>query len=301
MRILLTMLAAALLVSPLTPAVQAKEVSIEFFYDSLDPYGEWIQTNDYGFVWHPKEVSEDWRPYTDGSWAYTDAGWTWVSDEPFGGIVYHYGRWTRLQDVGWVWVPDTEWAPAWVSWRRSEQYVGWAPLPPEATFKRDVGIREWADSYYDIGPSHYTFVSARDFGAPRLTRVVLPRRENVRIITETRNITNISYTSGVIYNDGPEYTVISRESREPVRRLRLERRDDVVFEGHRVRDEGLRATIAGDALRIFAPAVTFRTEVRPPRVERRVERVEVDRGWRDVPQAQELRVRIQQDTPRAPA
>jgi hypothetical protein len=301
MRILMTILAAALLVSPLTPGVQAKEVSVEFFYDSLDPYGEWIQTADYGFVWHPKEVSEDWRPYTDGSWAYTDAGWTWLSEEPYGAIVYHYGRWTRLQDTGWVWVPDTEWAPAWVSWRKSEQYVGWAPLPPEATFTRDVGIREWSDSYYDVGPSQYSFVAVRDFGSPRLSKVLLPRRQNVKIITETRNITNISYTSGVIYNDGPEYTVITRESREPVRRLRLERRDDVVFEGHRVRDEGLRATIAGDALRIFAPTVSYHSDYKPQRATRHVERVEVDRGWRDVPQAQDLRVRIHQDTPRAPA
>ncbi|HEV7406205.1 MAG TPA: DUF6600 domain-containing protein [Chthoniobacteraceae bacterium] len=301
MRILLTLLAAALLVSPLAPSAQAKDVSVEFFYESLDPYGEWIQTADYGYVFHPKDVQEDWRPYTDGSWAFTDAGWTWVSEEPFGGITYHYGRWTRLQNTGWVWVPDTEWAPAWVSWRRSEQYVGWAPLPPEATFKRDVGISSWSDSYYDVGPSQYTFVAGRDFGAPRLSKVILPRRENVTIIRETKNITNITYTSGGIYNDGPQYSVISRESREPVRRLRLERRDDVVFEGHRVRDEGMRMTIAGDSLRVFAPAVSFRTEAAPQRVGRHVEKVEVDRGWRDVPQSQELRVKIQQDTPRAPA
>ncbi len=209
-------------------------------------------------------------PYTDGSWAYTDAGWTWISEEPFGAITYHYGRWTRLQDTGWVWVPDTEWAPAWVSWRRSEQYVGWAPLPPEATFKRDVGISSWSDSYYDVGPSQYTFVAGRDFGAPRLSTVILPRRQNVTIISETRNITDITYTSGGIYNGGPRYSVISRESREPVRRLRLERRDDVVFEGNRVRGEGMKAMIAGDALRVFAPAVSFRTEVgaaagQPPR------------------------------------
>ena len=40
-------------------------------------------------------MNEDWAPYTDGYWAYTDGGWTWVSYEEFGGIVYHYGRWTQ--------------------------------------------------------------------------------------------------------------------------------------------------------------------------------------------------------------
>ena len=34
-----------------------------------------------------------------------DNGWYWVSDEPFGWVAYHYGRWTRLRNVGWVWVP----------------------------------------------------------------------------------------------------------------------------------------------------------------------------------------------------
>ena len=48
------------------------------------------------------------------------------------GIVYHYGRWTKVEDEGWCWIPDYEWGPAWVSWRESDDYVGWAPLPPES-------------------------------------------------------------------------------------------------------------------------------------------------------------------------
>src|SRR5437773_2233500 len=90
----------------------------------------------------PREAqgSRDWRPYTDGHWVYTDVGWTWVSEEPFGWATYHYGRWTRLRNIGWVWVPGDEWAPAWVSWRKNNDYVGWAPLPPEAQFDRRSGI-----------------------------------------------------------------------------------------------------------------------------------------------------------------
>ena len=30
-----------------------EEVSFDFFYDSLSPYGEWIQVGDYGLCWHP--------------------------------------------------------------------------------------------------------------------------------------------------------------------------------------------------------------------------------------------------------
>ena len=60
--------------------------SYETFYRKLEPYGAWRETSDYGYVWQPRvaQQSRDWRPYTDGRWTYTDAGWTWASDEPFG-------------------------------------------------------------------------------------------------------------------------------------------------------------------------------------------------------------------------
>jgi type II secretory pathway pseudopilin PulG len=94
--------------------------SYSTFYRKLDPYGVWRETPNYGYVWQPQEAerSRSWRPYTNGRWVYTDAGWTWISEEPFGWATYHYGRWTRLRNIGWVWVPGDEWAPAWVSWRK---------------------------------------------------------------------------------------------------------------------------------------------------------------------------------------
>jgi hypothetical protein len=87
----------------------AADVSVSVFYDALEPHGEWIEVSDYGYVWTPRGVDADWRPYTDGQWAYTDAGWTWVSEEPYAWAVYHYGRWANIERVGWSWVPDTEW------------------------------------------------------------------------------------------------------------------------------------------------------------------------------------------------
>src|SRR5437016_10137230 len=131
------------------------------FYARLEAHGEWLETADYGYVWQPREAerSRSWRPYTNGRWVYTDAGWTWISEESFGWATYHYGRWTRLRGIGWVWVPGNEWAPAWVSWRKSNDYVGWAPLPPEAQFDQRTGIHNWSDNYYDIGPDQYCFRS----------------------------------------------------------------------------------------------------------------------------------------------
>jgi hypothetical protein len=180
--------------------------SYSTFYTKLDPYGVWRETANYGYVWQPREAerSRSWRPYTNGRWVYTDAGWTWVSEEAFGWAAYHYGRWTRLRDIGWVWVPGDEWAPAWVSWRKSNDYVGWAPLPPEARFDRHTGIHNWADNYYDIGPDQYCFVPSNQFGARRVEAAVVPTERNVTIVNQTANVTNITYNNMAIVKSRPE-------------------------------------------------------------------------------------------------
>ena len=109
-----------------------------------------------------------------------------MSYEDFGGIVYHYGRWVKVEDEGWCWKPDYEWAPAWVSWRNSDDYVGWAPLPPEARWERDRGFSVWVDYSYDIAPSCYNFVRVVDFGAPLLRPLVCHRRDNVFYVQSDR-------------------------------------------------------------------------------------------------------------------
>ena len=119
---------------------------------ALAQTGEWIDTPEYGTVWRPTSVSDDWRPYYAGRWAFTDAGWAWMSDEPFGWAVYHYGRWAFVSNTGWVWLPGRVWAPAWVSWRWGDGYAGWCPLGP-----RNVFFQE---------PRVWVFVEQRNFLSP---------------------------------------------------------------------------------------------------------------------------------------
>jgi hypothetical protein len=59
------------------------EQSYDVFYQGLQSGGQWFDDPTYGKVWQPDiAVSErNWRPYSDGHWAYTDRGWTWVSNE----------------------------------------------------------------------------------------------------------------------------------------------------------------------------------------------------------------------------
>lgn len=95
----------------------------------LEDYGEWFEIPPYGMVWHPFVVS-DWAPFSHGHWMWTNDGWAWVSYEPFGWLVYHYGFWDYQSDIGWFWVPGDAWSPARVEWYTTGDYCAWAPLPP---------------------------------------------------------------------------------------------------------------------------------------------------------------------------
>lgn len=128
------------------------------FQQGLSPYGDWVQTPEYGRVWRPTQVSSTWRPYADGRWVYTRYGWTWVAEEPFGWAVYHYGRWWYSPAFGWIWVPGRVWAPAWVSWRSGGGNCGWAPLGP-----RGIVYAE---------PTRWVFVPTIHFVKPVRTYVI---------------------------------------------------------------------------------------------------------------------------------
>jgi len=247
------------------------------FYTKLEPHGAWLETADYGYVWQPREAesSRSWRPYTNGRWAYTDAGWTWISEEPFGWATYHYGRWTRLRGIGWVWVPGQQWAPAWVSWRKSNDYVGWAPLPPEARFDQRTGIHNWSDNYYDIGPDQYCFVATREFGAQRAESTILPPERNVAIVNQTTNVTNITYNNTTIVNEGPNYDEVRAQSREPMQRFRLERNASVD-----VNVEAPRPLVQGETVIVAAPVISApQASERPRAVKQNITQVTVDLGW----------------------
>ncbi|HET6372286.1 MAG TPA: DUF6600 domain-containing protein, partial [Candidatus Polarisedimenticolia bacterium] len=88
-----------------TSPARAADVSLDFFYSNLSPHGSWLVSGQYGRVWRPSVYAASWNPYYDGHWVYTDFGWTWVSDYPWGGVCYHYGTWVDDPVLGWAWVP----------------------------------------------------------------------------------------------------------------------------------------------------------------------------------------------------
>ena len=101
---------------------------IRYYADDLDDHGRWVHSGEYGWVWQPNGVAEDWRPYYRGRWAPYSGGMTWISDEPWAYVAYHHGRWHWSLGVGWFWIPGIYYSPAWVAWNHTPGYYGWAPL-----------------------------------------------------------------------------------------------------------------------------------------------------------------------------
>ncbi|MDB5012722.1 MAG: hypothetical protein JWQ25_924, partial [Daejeonella sp.] len=130
----------SLLTSLTSKAQPGTSVSFDDFYDNLEPYGTWIDDSQDGYVWQP-DVERGFRPYaTNGHWAMTEYGNTWVSNYSWGWAPFHYGRWRNDSRYGWVWLPGQEWGPAWVSWRSGNGYYGWAPLGPDDDIYSDANI-----------------------------------------------------------------------------------------------------------------------------------------------------------------
>jgi hypothetical protein len=268
--------------------------SFQNFYDQLGSQGQWIQTDDYGYVFQPTVQDPDWAPYTDGHWVYTAYGWTWVSDEPWGWATYHYGRWVNLDGTGWCWVPGYTWAPAWVSWRYGGGYAGWAPLPPAtlvgvdfASPGLDIGIGfhfgSDCDERYGIGAGCYHFLPESYIGERSYRNYYLDRSRNYTVINRTTNITNVTYNNttvnnnygggagafGRVHANGPSLTEINGHARTPVQQVQLANSG-----------QPGRSTIEGGRLNVYAPRVNPSTvrQARPTAVAQTLSHVQVNRG-----------------------
>ena len=303
-RILLLAVTILALVLPAMRQAEARvDVSIDFFYDNLASDGSWVEVADYGYCWQPTVAVSNakWRPYADGYWVYTDVGWTWISNEDFGWATYHYGRWTRLRDRGWFWVPGREWGPAWVSWRTGGDYVGWAPLPPrggEVDYDHR-SITGHVDVEFDIGPSYYNFVDVRYMGAPVLRERIVESSLNITYISNTVNVTNITYTNSRVHNYGPDYDTVNRYSTRPIRRMTLER-DANVDLSVAVSSRSL-TRVQGDKLVVAAP-LTFQKPpkpIAPKTVKEKIDKPNFERGWDGDPKAQaDLKQKMKSEDPK---
>ena len=123
-------------------------------YDYLSDYGEWVETPEFGMIWLPYVVAS-WGPFYNGHWSWTNDGWAWISYEPFGWLVYHYGYWYNRPDIGWFWVPGRIWSPARVQWYTYGDFCAWAPIPPPRYYWRDPWDDYYSHAWIVININHF--------------------------------------------------------------------------------------------------------------------------------------------------
>ena len=207
------------------PPPEPTEVTVNYFYSSLAPYGIWVDVAGCGRCWRPTIVvyNSGWQPYCDrGHWVYSDCGWYWASDYSWG-VTFHYGRWFRDARLGWCWWPDTVWAPSWVTWRYSSDYCGWAPLPPFAVYRPGVGF-VYRGSGVNIGFNFglavncFTFVPTRYFCDPHPRHYRIGARDETRIYNQTTVINNFNFDSHrhTVVNNGIAVQHITDITRTPI-------------------------------------------------------------------------------------
>jgi hypothetical protein len=223
-------------------AAAQEAVDVDYFYDQLEPFGPWVWHPRFGYVWIPANVSENWRPYTVGHWVYTDEyGWYWQSEEPFAWAVYHYGRWGYDRDYGWFWVPGDTWSPAWVRWRYSDQYVGWAPVGPA-----DGGYAYGAAVSYEPPVAEaWVFVEPRYVASPLVDQYYVPIPRLNAVFLNATTVYHPEFRDGVVFNVGiPRETVVKITNR-PIsveKIVRVQNQTNLYEKG-------------GEGIRVFAPPV----------------------------------------------
>ncbi len=190
--------------------------SYQTFYNDLSPYGTWVQSASYGYVWMPAQAGGGFEPYmTNGHWEYTEYGWTWVSDFDWGWATFHYGRWYMDPAYGWVWVPGSLWAPAWVAWGQYEGYYCWAPLWPG----------EYASTHYGSRDHHWYFTQQNHIVDHDLSNHIV----NNTVVNHTGGsidphiiqIDHVSTFNKSIFFAGPKLKEVEKQAGRSVERVNI--------------------------------------------------------------------------------
>ncbi len=221
-------------------------VSFQSFYDVLSPMGEWIQItkedidedlsdgegegryssayyqdDEFLFIWKPS-VENNWKPYSNGKWEYTDHGWLWASNDSWGNATYNYGRWWNSPKYGWVWLPGYTWAPAWVRWKVTNDgnHVGWVALSPKAKWKSETGITDKNYSYTNKD-ADWVFVDNNTFVSDITPSKIAATNQNSDLVKNSTGITGITTEDDKIVTSGPDVNRIEEKTGKKFNRKRL--------------------------------------------------------------------------------
>ncbi len=235
-------------------------VTDNYYYSSLSPYGSWLYIRPYGWCWQPTVavVDNGWRPYCQGGrWAYTSDGWYWQSSYSWGWAPFHYGNWYQNPACGWVWVPGSVWAPAWVTWRYSDAYCGWAPLPPGCGWNTGVGLTYYGRGVsvgfsFGLSWSCYTFVGWDHCWGPRPYHYYVPRHHAAVVYNNTTVINNYYGGGGkAVVNHGIPTAKMPTFARQEIHHADLKD----ITPGSRAPVRPEQASLEGNKLAVYRPHV----------------------------------------------
>ncbi len=201
-----------------------EEATEPLFYDTLSPYGNWVQVDGAGLCWQPSAavIDSSWQPYFDGGhWVFTDCGWYWASDYSWGWAPFHYGRWFHHHQWGWCWAPDTVWGAAWVSWRHTNGYCGWAPLPPGAWYRPGIGLTfngrgVGAGFSFGLGADSFAFVPWSHFNDRHLRPWTVGHDRIERIYRQSTAVTRLEGNGRAVSNYGLSAEYVASATHRPV-------------------------------------------------------------------------------------
>jgi hypothetical protein len=225
-------------------------VSFQVFYDELAPYGDWVMDPNQGYIWLPY-AEQGFHPYgSNGHWAMTSYGNTWVSYYDWGWAPFHYGRWYFDNYYqSWAWVPGYEWGPAWVNWRTGGGYYGWAPLAPGFSINVAVNL----PSFY------FVFIPRNRIYHHYAHRYYAPYGNRVRIYNNTTIINNTVVYNNNRYVAGPNRREIERVTRRTVPVYQVQ-----------ASDRAGRAAVSRNSISLYRPELengrSRNVEARPTRV-----------------------------------
>ena len=272
----------------LNEKVEAKSyqdgIGFNYFYSSLSPYGRWIEIDDGLVVWKPRIKNRHWQPYDRGTWIWTNDGWYWDSYEPFGHIVYHYGRWHFDDYYGWIWMPDYQWAPAWVEWRYDNDYIGWAPLPPYARFNMHSGIHFSIN--FSLPFNHWHFLKYKHFGHQHAYNYYEPPMYKERIFGGTKMRNDYGYERERVINRGIDLKTVQGRGARNLQQRELVRKDVESVGRNSVIKSGNRIEVLTPRNQEQAPERNFSIERGERKSSLNVSKVEVGERRRNLDQTQ---------------
>ncbi|KPL05719.1 hypothetical protein AMJ85_11050 [candidate division BRC1 bacterium SM23_51] len=245
------LIAAAKPTSDGTPQ-QRPAISFELFFHDLNRQGQWSRFMDKTWIWQPRGVEPDWRPFSRGSWVVTELGWYWLSDYPWGYVTSHYGRWENWYGIGWFWLPDSVWSSAWVYWAQGEKGIAWHLLQQSGTGILPVlnpssggwTVASWPDLESLLLPR--PGLSKQPGGANVLEAIVVSNTSVVAahqsLPAQDWKITKPKKQDNMAHNPGPDRALIEAKTGRrlrPCRVLHTRRRREILLVG---RDESVLVT-----------------------------------------------------------